>query len=168
MDQEGRSKGVHALWANRDYVLLWMGQSISSLGTGISQVAFPVLVFVLTNNPAVAGLMFSVGQLPYILFSLPAGALVDRWDRKRVMMVCTAGLAVCLASVALIVLSGFARLVQVILFFVCSFLIGSLSVFYGLAEVAVLTQVVSKTQLSQALTLNEVVYSTVSLAAPPI
>ncbi len=87
MDREDRSKGVRSLWTNRDYVLLWMGQSISSLGTGISQVAFPVLIFVLTNNPAVAGLMFSVGQLPYILFSLPAGALVDRWDRKRVMMV---------------------------------------------------------------------------------
>ena len=58
MDQEGPSKDARALWANRDYVLLWLGQSISSLGTGISQVAFPVLIFVLTNNPALAGLMF--------------------------------------------------------------------------------------------------------------
>ena len=168
MDEGDRTKGASTLWANRDYVLLWMGQSISSLGTGISQVAFPVLILILTNNPAIAGLMFSVGQLPYILFSLLAGALVDRWDRKRVMMVCTAGLAVCLASVAFIVFSGFSIPVQLTLFFVFSFIIGSLSVFYGLAEVAAITRVVSKSQLAQALTQNEVVYSTVSLIAPPI
>lgn len=168
MNQENDSKGAKALWRNHDYVLLWMGQSISSLGTGISQVAFPLLIFVLTNNPALAGLLFSAGQLPYILLSLPAGALVDRWDRKRVMLVCTAGLALCLTSVALLMFSGFPPLVQLISFFVFSFLIGSLSVFYGLAELATLTQVVSKPQLSQALTQNEVVYSTVSLAAPPL
>ncbi len=168
MDQEVRSKGVHALWRNHDYLLLWMGQSISSLGTGISQVAFPVFIFVLTNNPAIAGLIFSIGQLPYILFSLPAGAIVDRWNRKRVMILCTTGLGLCLLSVGMIVMSGFPTLVQLALFFVFSFLIGTLTVFYGLAELAALTRVVSKAQLPQALTQNEIVYSTVSLTAPPI
>ncbi len=149
-------------------MLLWMGQSISSLGTGISQVALPILIFVLTNNPALAGATFSIGQLPYILLSLPAGALVDRWDRKRVMMLCTAGLALCLACVALIVISGLPGLFQLASLFVCSFLIGTLTVFYGLAELAAITRLVPKTQLSQALTQNEVVYSAVSLLAPPL
>lgn len=168
MDQQGRPKGAKALWRNHDYMVLWMGLSISSLGTGISQVAFPILIFVLTNNPAMAGLIFSVGQLPYLLFSLPAGALVDRWDRKRVMILCTAGLALCLASVAIVVLSELPAHVQLASFFVLSFLIGTFTVCYGLAELAALTQVVPKAQLSQALTQNEVVYSTVSLAAPPL
>ena len=95
MGREDRSKGFKALWRNHDYMVLWTGQSLSSLGTGISQVAFPILIFVLTNNPAMAGFIFSVGQLPYLLFSLPVGALVDRWDRKWVMILCTAGLASC-------------------------------------------------------------------------
>jgi predicted MFS family arabinose efflux permease len=168
MDQEDRPKGVKALWRNHDYMVLWMGQSISSLGTGISQVAFPILIFVLTNNPAMAGLIFSVGQLPYLLFSLPAGVLVDRRDRKRVMILCTAGLALCLASVAIVVLNDLPAHVQLASFFVLSFLIGTFTVYYGLAELAALTQVVPKAQLSQALTQNEVVYSTVSLAAPPL
>jgi predicted MFS family arabinose efflux permease len=168
MDQEDRPKGVKALWRNHDYLLLWMGQSISSLGTGISQVAFPILIFVLTNNPAMAGLTFAVGQLPYLLFSLSAGALVDRWDRKRVMTLCTAGLALCLAIVAIVVISDLPEPVQLASFFVFSFLIGTFTLFYGLAELAALTQVVPKAQLSQALTQNEMVYSTVSLAAPPL
>jgi hypothetical protein len=65
MGKEGRSTAAIALWRNRDYLLLWMGQAISSLGTGISQVAFPILIFVLTNDPAIAGFNFAVGQLPY-------------------------------------------------------------------------------------------------------
>ncbi len=68
----------------------------------------------------------------------------------------------------MIVMSGFPTLVQLALFFVFSFLIGTLTVFYGLAELAALTRVVSKAQLPQALTQNEIVYSTVSLTAPPI
>ncbi|HEX4205801.1 MAG TPA: MFS transporter, partial [Ktedonobacteraceae bacterium] len=159
---------VGSLWANRDYVLLWMGQSISALGTGITQVALPVLILARTNNAAITGLIFSVGQLPYVLFSLPAGALADRWDRKHTMMLCTAGLALCLVSVAFIVFSELSAFVQLTSFFVLAFLIGTFSVFYGLAGLAALTQVVSKSQISQALTQNEVVYSTVSLAGPPL
>ncbi|HJT59589.1 MAG TPA: MFS transporter [Ktedonobacteraceae bacterium] len=168
MDKEISAKGGNTLWRNHDYLLLWMGQSISALGTGISQVAFPILIFVLTNNVGIAGLIFSCGQLPFILFSLPAGALIDRWNRKRIMILCTAGLGLCLLSIAIIVFSGPPTFVQLALFFVCSFLIGTLTVFYGLAELAALTQIVPKAQLSQALTQNEVVYSTVSLTAPPI
>lgn len=159
-------KEVKSLWRNQDYLLLWMGQSISSLGTGIAQVAFPLLLFVLTNNPVIAGLAVSVGQLPSLLFMLPAGALVDRWDRKRVMIVCTAGLALCLTSVALVVLSGLPTLIQLTSLCVCSFLIGTFSVFYSLAELGALTQVVPQSQLPQALAQNEVVFSMTSLAAP--
>ena len=161
-----RPKEVKSLWRNQDYLLLWMGQSISSLGTGISQVAFPLLLFVLTNNPVMAGLAVSVGQLPSLLFMLPAGALVDRWDRKRVMIVCTAGLALCLTSVALVVLGRLPTLIQLTSLCVCSFLIGTFSVFYGLAELGALTQVVPQSQLPQALAQNEVVFSMTSLAAP--
>ncbi len=168
MSKEDPTKRGKALWRNHDYLLLWAGQSISALGTGISQVAFPILIFVLTSNAAMAGLIFSAGQLPYILFSLPAGVLVDRWNRKRIMILCTTGLCLCLFGVAIIVFSGLPILVQLALFFTFSFLIGTLTAFYGLAELAALTQVVSKSQLSQALTQNEVVYSTVSLTAPPI
>src|SRR5260370_25712449 len=88
-----------SLWRNRDYLLLWLGQAISSLGTGISQFAFPLLVLALTHSFAAAGLAGALGQLPYLLFSLPARALVDRWDPNRVMIVCTLGLSLCIASI---------------------------------------------------------------------
>ena len=87
MGQNGISERPVTLWRNRDYLLLWLGQAISSLGTGISQFAFPLLVLALTHSFAAAGFAGALGQLPYLLFSLPAGALVDRWDRQRMLIV---------------------------------------------------------------------------------
>src|SRR5258708_8504457 len=90
-----------SLWRNRDYLLLWLGQAVSSLGTSCTQFAFPLLIVGLTRSIAAAGLAYSLGQLPYVLLSLPAGALVDRWPRKRGMLLCTFCLMVCVASIPL-------------------------------------------------------------------
>ncbi len=72
-----------SLWHNRNYLLLWSGQIVSSIGTQVSDIAFPFLVLALTNSPAQAGFVGAAGTLPYFIFSLPAGALIDRWDRTR-------------------------------------------------------------------------------------
>ena len=87
------------LWRNRDYMLLWSGQVISSIGTQASQLAFPLLVLALTRSPAQAGFAGALRALPYLIFSLPAGALIDRWDRKRVMIFCDTGRALSMASI---------------------------------------------------------------------
>ncbi len=71
------------LWLNRDYMLLWSGQIVSSMGTQISQLAFPLFILGLTGSAAQAGFAGALRALPYLFFSLPAGALIDRWDRKR-------------------------------------------------------------------------------------
>jgi DNA-binding transcriptional ArsR family regulator len=81
------------LWRNRDFLLLWSGQTISTLGTRISGLAYPLLVLAVTGSPAQAGLVGFAQTLPYLVWFLPAGALVDRWDRKRVMLVADAGRA---------------------------------------------------------------------------
>src|SRR6202049_1691940 len=101
MDTEASTHRPVPLWRNRDYLLLWLGQAVSSLGTSCTQFAFPLLMVGLTRSIAAAGLAYSLGQLPYLLLSLPAGALVDRWPRKRVMIICTFRFMVCGASIPL-------------------------------------------------------------------
>src|SRR5690242_16040091 len=94
-------------------MLLWSGQTISSVGTFVSQLAFPLLVLALTHSPAQAGLIGGLRGLPYALFILPAGALVDRWNRKRVMIVCDTGRAIALGSIPLaLLLLGHLSLIQ--------------------------------------------------------
>src|SRR4051794_30753186 len=90
-----------SLWRNRDFILLWSGQVVSTIGTRVTSVAYPLLVLAQTHSPAKAGLVGFAQSLPYMLFYLPAGALVDRWNRKRVMLVSDAGRALALGSLAI-------------------------------------------------------------------
>ena len=155
-----------ALWRNRDYLLLWSGQAVSSLGTGISQLALSLLILTQPpHSPAAAGLALALGQLPFVLFGLPAGALVDRWERKRVMIICTIGLALCLGSIPVALALSRLTLLQL---YIVAFLSGTFTVFLQLAEIAALTWLVPKVQLNTAVAQNEAVYSTVSLLAPSI
>src|SRR5262249_33726730 len=95
-----------ALWRNRDYLLLWSGQLVSSIGTQASTLAFPLLLLAVTRSPAQAGFASALRAVPYLLLSLPAGALVDRWDRKRLMLLCDAGRALALGSIPLALALG--------------------------------------------------------------
>src|SRR5918911_3246958 len=72
-----------ALWRNRDYMLLWSGQLVSTLGSTASGVVFPLLILAITNSPIAAGVAGALSLLPYALFSLPAGALIHPLGRKR-------------------------------------------------------------------------------------
>src|SRR6266436_6068416 len=118
---------------NRDFILLWSGQAVSTIGTRVSSLAYPLLVLALTHSPAKAGIVGFAQALPYMLFYLPAGALVDRWNRKRVMLIADAGRALALGSLALVLAFGSLSLAQII---VVAFVEGSLFVFFSLAESA--------------------------------
>jgi len=151
------------LWRNRDYMLLWSGQIVSSVGTRVSQLAFPLLVLALTHSPAQAGLIAALRGLPYALFILPAGAMVDRWNRKRVMILCDAGRAVALGSIPVALLLGHLTIVQLC---IVSLVEGTLFTFFNLAETACLPQVVSKEQLTSAVAQNSVIDSVSGMVGP--
>ncbi|HEY7346949.1 MAG TPA: MFS transporter [Ktedonobacterales bacterium] len=154
-----------SLWRNRDYLLLWLGQSVSSLGTGISQLAFPLLILAETRSPAAAGVAGALQQAPLVLFSLPAGALVDRWDRQRVMLLSTLGLLLCLASIPVALIIWRLTLAHL---YIVAFAIGSCSTFYRLAQLGALTRLVPKAQMSTAVAQNEAAYSATSLLSPSL
>lgn len=156
-----------SLWRNRDYLLLWLGQTVSSLGTSCTQFAFPLLIVGLTRSIAAAGLAYSLGQLPYVLLSLPAGALVDRWPRKRVMIICTFCLMVCVASIplALFLTRGPLRL---LLLYAIAFSLGAISLFDELVELAARAWVVPKSQLPTAVAQNEVIVGSCALVGPAL
>ena len=151
------------LWRNRDYMLLWSGQLVSSIGTRVSMLAFPLLVLAITGSPAQAGLIAALRGLPYALFILPAGALVDRWDRKRVMILCDTGRALALGSIPVALVLGHLTIIQLA---IVSLVEGTLFTFFGLAETACLPQVVSKEQLPGAAAQNQLVDSVSGMIGP--
>jgi MFS family permease len=154
-----------SLWRNRDFVLLWSGQLISTAGTQVTSLALPLLILAVTNSPAQAGIVAACSTLPRFLFALPAGALVDRWDRKRVMIVCDSVQVVALASIPIALALGHLSMVQLYLVALSQ---GTCFVFFWLARLAALPRVVSREKLPTAVAQNEVAESTVTLLSPPL
>jgi MFS family permease len=153
------------LWRNLDYTLLWSGQTVSSTGTQVSQLAFPLLILAVTHSPAQAGFAGALRALPYLLFSLPAGALIDRWDRKWTMILCDTGRALSMASIPVALLIGHLTVLQL---YLVSVIEGTLFVFFNIAEVACLPRVVTKEQLPAANAQNQATDGITSLLGPSL
>src|SRR5258706_12943667 len=134
-----------SLWRNRDYLLLCSGQALSDIGGAVSELAFPLLVLAVTHSPAQAGFVAALRALPATLFSLLAGVLVDRWDRKRVMLVCDTERALSLASIPVAYALGHLTIWQL---YITAFLEGTLMIVFTLAKTAAVSQVVTRTQLN--------------------
>jgi MFS family permease len=81
---------------------IWAASSVSSLGDGLYNAALPLLALTLTHNSVIFGVMEAVTLLPWLLFGLIGGALVDRWDRRTTMAITD------LCRFALLVVAAFA------------------------------------------------------------
>ncbi len=153
------------LWRNRDWLLLWSGQLVSSAGTRVSLLAFPLLTLAVTGSPAQAGIITAARGVPSTVLALPAGALIDRWDRKRTMLVCDAGRAIVLGSLAVAVAGGWLTLEYLAL---AAFLEGALSTFFALAESACLPRVVAPEQLAAAAAADQASGASAELVGPAV
>ncbi|MEU6587801.1 MFS transporter [Streptomyces sp. NPDC046881] len=143
---------VPPLHRNRDFLLLWGGSAVSLLGSTATTIAYPLLVLALTGSPFAAGLAGFVALLPALLLPLPAGALVDRWPRRRLMIWCDALRALGAAAIAV---ASALDVLGLPLVLAVGFAEGALTVFHGLAAHAAVPNVVPRSQLSLALSRNE-------------
>jgi len=157
---------------NRDYMLLWSGQMVSQLGSSMSGIVFPLLILALTTtianpngNTAIAGFAGALGSLPYLFLSLPVGALIDRWNRKRVMVICDGFRALNAASIPIAVAFNSLTIWQLL---INALIEGTFFVFFNIAEVAALPRVVNKRQLPQASAQNEGGSIATGLIGPPL
>jgi MFS family permease len=153
------------LWRNREFNLLWVSQSLSDLGTAISALAVPLLVLTLTGSPVRAGLVGTVGLVVTVLCRLPAGVLVDRLDRRRIMLACDAIRLVAYLALGLVVLDGRVSLAAVIAVVVVG---SACNALFGTAEHSSLRNIVAPGQLPDAVARNEARSYGTALAGPPL
>ncbi|TWV53743.1 MFS transporter [Streptomyces misionensis] len=147
-----RAEDVLPLRRNRDFLLLWSGAAVSFLGSRVNALSYPLLVLWHTDSPLAMSTVSIAALLPQLLVQLPAGALVDRWDRRRVMVLCEAGRFLALGSVAVVLVAGGFSLAHLVLV-ACTE--STLAVFYRLAERGAVRNVVHPAQLRTALSRNE-------------
>ena len=159
---------VVPLWRNRDFTLLWSSQVISTVGTRVTSVAYPLLVLLLTGSPALAGVVGFAQTLPFLLLYLPGGAWVDRWDRRRTMVVCEVGRMVALGSIAVTAVIGGVHAITIAQLAAVAFVEGSLFVLFDLAEGAALPRLVPTGQLPTAVAWNQARTQGADLVGQPL
>ena len=150
---------------NRDFQLLWSGQAVSLLGSQTSRIAYPLLVLAMTGSPAKAGIAGFAAMLGYLLWPLPAGALADRHDRKRIMIACDVIRLAAVGSIAVAFWAADLTYVQILL---AGFAEGSATIFFNLAERSALPLLVHPTQRPTAISQNEARTNVAQLAGPAL
>ncbi|SDY76332.1 Fucose permease [Modestobacter sp. DSM 44400] len=125
---------------------LFVASSASNLADGITRVVLPLLAARLTRDPVLVAVLTTLAFLPWLLFALPAGAVVDRVDRRRAMAAANAVRAFGLGALGVTALAGTATLAVL---YVVAFGIGVAETFYDSAARAMLPQVVRRDQLDR-------------------
>ena len=136
---------------NRNYQLLWGSQVLSELGFNAATIAFPLLVLAVTGSGAASGLVLGTVAAAQLVAGLPGGALVDRWNRRTVMLACEAAQAVAAGSLVLALWLNIASVVHMV---VVAAVFGVCGALFEPAEDATLPSLVSDEQLPTAVAMN--------------
>jgi len=151
------------LWADRDFLRLWLGQTASQFGAFAAQVTLPlVAVTSLGAGAAQLGGLRAVQQVPILLFSLFVGVLVDRWRSRSMMVYADLGRAVVLAVVPVGWVLGMPFL------YVVAFTAGVFTVCFDVAYQASLPRLVERDQLAQGNSMLETTRSAAQICGPAL
>jgi MFS family permease len=156
---------IQPLHRNRDFVLFEVGRLLSTAGTQLTTIAYPLLVLALTHSPAKAGLVGFARIVPMTLFSLLAGVVADRGNRRRLMIAADVVRAGAVGALGVAVLAGRAPWWTVA---VVAFVEGTGSAVFSAAAAGALRAVVPVRQLPTAVGAQQARGSAVLLAGPPI
>ena len=139
------SKYFSGLWRSPDFLKLWVGETISLLGSQTTMLALPLVAALTLNaSPIQMGWLGTLQYIPWLLIGLFAGAWADRLRRRPIMIVADLGRAILLGFIPFAALGGFLRIEHL---YVIGFLVGILNVFFEVAYAAFLPSLVSREQL---------------------
>jgi MFS family permease len=140
MPDRSRSLIRHA-----DFLKLWTGETVSVFGDAITGLAVPLIAASVLNVTAFEfGLLNTLGMLPFIVLSLPAGVWVDRMRRRPILIVADLGRAMAIASIPLAFAFNALTIWQL---YAVSLVVGALTVFFDVAYQSYLPSLVDRDQL---------------------
>lgn len=150
---------------HRDFTLLWVGQSVSQLGSRLYGAASLLWVFTVTHSATLAAATTSATLIAYTATHLVGGALADFGDRRTIMAVCDAASALAAGSLAVAALTGWFCAPHVV---VAAAVLGVGWALHGTCESACIKQLVPADAFGRAVTLNQVRSWTTGLAGPAL
>jgi MFS family permease len=138
-----------AVLRQRDFSLLWFGGVLSVIGDYFLFIALPFFVYERTGSVLATGAMFAAETLPRLLFGSVAGVFVDRWDRKKTMVLSDLSRALILLPLLAVVAGA-----PVVLVYAVAFVEASVSMFFLPAKSAAIPNLVAERDLTAANSLN--------------
>src|SRR5713226_604 len=153
-----------ALWRDREFIKLWIGQSVSASGSAITSLALPTAaILALHAGPLQVGLLAAFQRVPFVFLTLFAGVWLDRVRRRPVMIATDIGRAVILAAVPL---AAFASALSMAELYVAALLLGICTVFFDVGVLAFLPGLIGRDQLTEGYTKLETSFSISALVGP--
>ena len=137
---------------NRNFLLLISGQVVSSAGDQVQNFALLLLLVATAGHTSQVGLVLGLNTASFLVFGVFAGALADRWDRRRTMICCEIGRALATGGVAAALALGELRLPYLYAFAVVT---GILSTIFQAADTAALPNVVGPGRLARAMGVSQ-------------
>lgn len=153
------------LWRNLKFQTLWVGQASATLGVSVADVAYPLAILALTGSPARAGLFAAVQVAGGLAAGLPGGQLVDRHDRRRIVIAAELTRALVTSLVVVGLILGWLSLPALL---VAAVLLGAGGSVASAARLPLVRSVVPQDQLTTALIQDEVRMNGAALAGPPL
>ncbi len=143
---------------SRDYRRLWLGQLVSVIGDKVDQIALGILVYEATGSGLQMGIVLALSMLPAALFGMVAGAYVDRFDKRRTMIVADLLRAVLVLSVP------FVAEYSIVAVYAVALLVATVSLFFEPAKLSLIPKLVDEEQLMAANSLDNATVSAAELA----
>lgn len=146
------------LFEQRNFLLLWIGEATSVLGSQFNMIALPWLVLQLTGNALAMGTVLAVAGIPRAFFMLIGGVLIDRFSSRSVMLVSNILRMILVALLAGLVLTGG---IELWMLYLLALIFGLIDAFFLPASRAIVPELVEKEQLEAA---NAVIQGTVQFS----
>jgi DHA3 family macrolide efflux protein-like MFS transporter len=151
-------------WARR-FFTIWTGQAFSLFGSQLVQFALVWWLTISTGSATVLATATLMAMLPQVLFSPFTGALVDRWNRRAIMLAADSVIALATLLLAALFASG---AIQVWRLYAIMFIRSVGGAFHWPAMQASTTLMVPKDQLTRVAGMNQTLYGVMGIVAPPI
>ena len=156
---------VEPLRRDRDFRYLWMGQVVSGLGRQVTSIVLPYQLYVLTGTPLAIGALALVQVVPIMAFSLGGGVVADAVDRRRLLLLTQAGLAISSAALA-----GLAMMAAppVLAIYAVAFVAAGLGAMDQPARSSAVPRLVPRERLPAALALGQLNFQAAGVVGPAI
>ena len=160
------SLGTFRALQNRDFRLLWTGLAVSAVGTWMQIVALSLLVLDLTHGSAMAlGTVSLTQALTFLLFAAVGGSVADRFDRRRLLLVTQTLMIAFAVLLGILTLTGLIRFWMILL---VAFASSSVLSFDQPARNALITSLVPKEHLMNAVSLQSAIFNGASILGPAL